>query len=99
MPDCRIIDWFAQKMGEIRKFIGETDDTETLTLLGQVRDDLEDSRRRHRENCPNCFGWPTYGDPSDPALVAKLGGDPGDLIRYKSDRARSRRETTRCRKH
>lgn len=100
MTDCHIIDWFSQKMSELRKFISETDEAQTLELLYQVRDDLEASRRRHRENCPQCFGRPTYGDfADDPARAESLVFDLGDIIRYKSTApAPSRREATRCRR-
>ena len=65
MTDCRIIKWLAEKMCELRKIINETDEKEALELLYQVRDDLEASRRRHREKCRHCFGRPTYGDLAD----------------------------------
>lgn len=98
---CHIQHWFAQKMVELCRFIRETEEMETVALLEQVRADLEASRRRHRENCPNCVGRLTWGDHSDdPTRDESLGVDLGAVIRYKSvPPAPSRRETTRCRRH
>jgi hypothetical protein len=98
---CLIENWLGLKMIELRRFIRETDEMATVALLEQVRADLEASRLRHRENCPNCFGRPTWGDHSDdPKRDESLGLDLGAVIRYKSTPpAPSRREATTCRKH
>lgn len=98
MPDCKIERWLSEKVSELRRFISDADDAETLRLLHQIREDFEASRRRHREDCPRCFGKPTYGDfADDPALVESLGADLGEVVRYKSDRPLSRRGASRCR--
>lgn len=98
---CLIENWLGQRMIELRRFIRETEEKETVALLEQVGADLEASRRRHRENCPNCVGRPTWGDRSDdPRRDESLGVDLGAVIRYKSTPpAPSRREASRCRKH
>jgi hypothetical protein len=101
VDDCPIQTWFAQRVLEIRRFIREAKEAATLELLYQVRDDLEASRGRHRERCPNCVGRPTFGDVADdPAEAERLGVDLGDVIHYKTaPPAPSRREAARCHKH
>ncbi len=98
---CPIQRWFARQMCELRRFIREAEEDQALALLHQVHEDLEASRKRHREKCPNCAGRPTYGHfVDDPEQAESLGVDLGDVTCYKSERpAPSRRETTRCRRH
>lgn len=85
MQNCNIEFWLSEKVSELRRFIREADDTETLAMLDQVREDLEASRRRHRENFPPSRGRPIYWDfADDPGLAESLGADLGAIVAHPS---------------